>query len=87
MPWSRRLILWYEALGSILVREERHYMLPHGSASLAAMVTNSASDPARILSHHVPAMDLHGDFAGSQLSGDLLVEHAGNDEGHDLALA
>src|SRR5580700_9090932 len=32
-------------------------------------------------------MDLYGDFAGSKFRGYLLVEHPGNHQAHDLALA
>src|ERR1022692_4773754 len=32
------------------------------------------------------ALDLHGDFAGPKLKGDLFVEHAGNNQTHDLTL-
>ncbi len=39
------------------------------------------------LLHHVPAMDFHGDFAGPELKSYLLIEHARNDQCHDLPLA
>src|SRR5579864_8121964 len=32
-------------------------------------------------------MDLHGDFAGSEIKSYLLIEHARNHQAHDLALA
>src|SRR5580692_7524895 len=32
-------------------------------------------------------MDLHGDLAGSEIKGYLLIEHARNHQTHDLALA
>src|ERR1017187_1619534 len=35
----------------------------------------------------MPAMDLHGDFAGSELKRNLLIEHARNYQSHDFALA
>src|SRR5277367_6304195 len=39
------------------------------------------------LPHHVPAMDLYGDFAGSEFKRYLLIKHARNNETHDFALA
>src|SRR6267142_1796368 len=42
--------------------------------------------PRLHLPHDAAAMDLDRDLAGSQLRGDLLVEHPRDDEGHDLAL-
>src|ERR1035437_8500167 len=35
----------------------------------------------------MPAMDLEGDFAGSELKRALLIEHARNYQSHDFALA
>ena len=37
--------------------------------------------------HDVPAVDLHGGFTRAEVGGKLLVEHAGNYQAHDLALA
>src|ERR1700676_2737247 len=37
------------------------------------------------LPHHMPALNLHRDFTGSELKGNLLIEHAGNHQAHDLA--
>jgi len=34
----------------------------------------------------MPALDLHGNLAGSELIGDLLVEHDGDHQTHQLAL-
>src|ERR1700761_7087441 len=39
------------------------------------------------LLHHPAPMHLDGDFTRPQFRGDLLVEHAGDYEGHDFALA
>ena len=36
--------------------------------------------------HHVAALRLHGLFRGPELRGDLLVQPAGHDQRHDLAL-
>src|ERR1700752_1545297 len=37
--------------------------------------------------HHMPAMDLDGDFTGSKFESYLFVEHTRNHQAHDLALA
>ena len=39
------------------------------------------------LTHDVPTMDLHGDFAGPEIRCYLFIEHPGNDKAHDLTLA
>ena len=38
------------------------------------------------LSHRLSAVDLHGDFADADVSGDLLVKAAGHHQGHHFAL-
>ena len=51
------------------------------------MWTSAGSDAGLHLPHHLAAMRLDGDLADAELAADLLVQEAGHDQDHHLALA